>query len=97
MSTVNKYTNHLVVYTEDDATRELANSFLDNFAFNRRLVKMCRGWHDAADRAVHDDQLKNNGTRRVVILIDLDKAQNRIECIKQDIAPEFQDHIFVVG
>ncbi|MDR2019270.1 MAG: hypothetical protein LBQ14_00715 [Treponema sp.] len=98
MST-NKYRNHLVIYTEDNATSQLAESFLNNDGFNRykaNVLPPCRGWNDAVESAIRDTQL-GTGLRRVVVLIDLDKQNCRINEIRKKIPPQYADKIFVIG
>ena len=100
---MNKYGKTLMIYAEDDATKQLADSFFDflvDYEFNRKWVrvKMYRGWSSAVDAAIKDDSLKNHDKRKGVILIDLDKSNTRISDIKKKIAEEScEDKIFVVG
>ncbi|MDR1315480.1 MAG: hypothetical protein LBK13_01295, partial [Spirochaetales bacterium] len=58
---INKYRNHLVIYTEDGATFQLAESFLNNDGFNRykaSVLPPCRGWNEAVESAICDTQLE---------------------------------------
>jgi hypothetical protein len=94
----NKYKKHVMVYTEDEATKQLAESFLNDDAFDLRRVTLqkCRGWKDAVDCAKRDGQL-DKGERRAVVLIDLDKASTRVADIKGSIPSALQERIFVIG
>jgi hypothetical protein len=95
---INKYRNHLVVYTEDSATSQLTESFLNNDGFDRckASIQQCRGWNAAVESAMRDIRLEI-GFRRVVILIDLDKQNSRIDEVKEMIPPKYVDKIFVIG
>ena len=94
----NKYKKHVIVYAEDEATKQLAEAFTNHQDIDLRRVSLqkCRGWKDAVDRATQDGQL-DKGERRAVVLIDLDKAATRVADIRKAIPPALQDRIFIVG
>ena len=95
---VNKYKKHVMVYAEDEATKQLAESFLNDDGFDLRRVTLqkCQGWKDAVERAKRDGQL-DKGERRAVVLIDLDGASTRVTDIKNAVPADLQERIFIIG
>ena len=108
---MNKYRNNVIIYAEDGArkgaTVQLAEAWFavrKSSIFNRGKVsiKSCNGWMDARDKAIANAQLNTSkGTDRcIVILIDFDRADARLQEIKNAIAqavPDYADRFYIVG
>ncbi|MDR3298471.1 MAG: hypothetical protein LBU43_00340 [Candidatus Accumulibacter sp.] len=102
---LNREQPHLVIYPEDSATKDLA----DSFKYFSKILKIrpeqltvkppAKGWSNALDRARNDDQLGRFPKRNVLLLIDLDTRSERIERILDEIndSHAVADRFFVVG
>ena len=108
--TVNKYQPHIIVVSEDDANRQIANGFL-NFSFvNQRRIQVLSptamnnkgGWKKVVEWFVNTQinlmiTLKN---RIAILLIDCDVKEDylsHLNYIDKYIPDELKDRIFVLG
>lgn len=97
---VNKYLQHVFVLPEDDANRQVANGFLlDLSARQVQVLPEAGGWAQVRDRFVSDhiDEMRRNGHRFIVMLIDFDDHINRLKSMKTVIPGDLIDRVFVLG
>lgn len=96
----NKEKWHLMLLPEDDKTRQFGNGLLKAFPELENCVQMLRPARGCsrAIQQIPNLQLGNIDKRRVVLLIDLDRRENRVDWIKcKPELAEFSDRIFVIG
>lgn len=100
---VNKAKPHVFVLPEDDANRQLANGFLLEVDFARqrqmRVLPVADGWvavleHFLAD---HVREMESNAEQSMVLLIDFDQQQERLQDLKAKIPIPLADRVFIVG
>jgi hypothetical protein len=99
---VNKFKPHLLVLPEDDANRQIANGFvLDRFLMNRQIQVLpeAGGWTRVLDRFKSDYAVGMNRYpgRFVVLLIDFDGHETRLETTKTEIPKELSERVFILG
>jgi len=100
---VNKHLPHVFVLPEDDANRQLANGFLLEIdqARQRRMqvLEEAGGWVAVMERFLTDHVagLESNSERLVVLLIDFDGRQERLENAKGRIPSPLTDRVFILG
>ena len=99
---VNKYLPHLMVLPEDDANRQLANGFqLDPCLASRRMqiLDVAGGWQEVMHRfqTDHVPEMDRNANRFMVLLIDFDGREDRINTVKSVIPDRLKERVFVVG
>jgi hypothetical protein len=99
---VNKYLPHVLVLPEDDANRQLANGFhLDLFLATRRMqiLEEAGGWQEVLPRfkTDHLPEMDRYGSRFMVLLIDFDGREDRLNSVSAAIPDRLQDRVFVLG
>ena len=99
---VNKYLPHVYVLPEDDANRQLATGFqLDPMLDTRKMqiLDVAGGWRDVLDRftANHVPEMDRCASRFMVLLIDFDGNQDRLNAVRAAIPDRLQDRVFVLG
>jgi len=101
---VNKYQPHVFVLPEDDANRQLANGFLLDYALSnrRRLIQVLEevgGWTEVLERFKSDHvfEMDRNPNRFMVLLIDFDGREDRLDVAKAAIPDQLTDRVFVLG
>jgi len=99
---VNKYRPHVLVLPEDDANRQLANGFqLDPLLNTRRMqvLEVADGWRKVLDcfKQEHVPEMKRNQNQFMVLLIDFDKREDRLDIVRAEIPPDLKDRVFVLG
>ena len=99
---MNKNRPHLLVLPEDDANRQLANGFqLDHSLDTRRMqvLKEAGGWRVVVDlfRNEHVPEMDRNPNRFVVLLLDFDRKEDRLNSVKAEIPERLVDRVFVLG
>jgi hypothetical protein len=92
---------HLLILSEDDATRQLGNGLAlaaDFLCLNQIQVCQCNnGWQKTVN-SLKDKQLNQYTQRRILLIIDFDKCKNRLDLIRKDeLVKTFQDRIFIIG
>jgi hypothetical protein len=97
---VDKYSPHLFILPEDNANRQIANGFAVEFDERQVQVKNeIGGWRKVVDACV--DQyakiMRDNQNCSMVLLIDFDESENRLEYVKRAIPDELIDRVFVIG
>jgi len=99
---VNKYLPHVLVLPEDDANRQLANGFLlDQYrsTWKIQVLEEVGGWvqvleHFLSDHAVAMDRYPG---RFMVLLIDFDGRQERLQDARETIPERLTDRVFILG
>jgi len=99
---VNRRQPHILVLPEDDANRQLANGFLlDQYLSTWRVQVLVEagGWskvldHFLSDHIVEMDRYPN---RFMILLIDFDGREDRLQRAKADIPGRLTDRVFILG
>jgi hypothetical protein len=99
---VNKYQPHVLVLPEDDANRQLATGFLlDPLLLIRKIQVLppVAGWAKVLDCFLSDhvSGMEKCPQRCVVLLIDFDGEQERLNHIKSQIPARLDERVFVLG
>ena len=99
---VNKNRPHVLVLPEDDADRQLANGFSLDPCLNTRQMQVLEeagGWHEVLNRfkADHVRAMDRNTNRFMVLLIDFDGDENRLNAVKTEIPERLKERVFVLG
>ncbi len=100
---VNKFLPHVLILPEDDANRQLANGFHLALEppFIRRVQVLTEvgGWINVRDRFISDHvfEMKKYPNRYMVLLIDCDGRENRLQEVKDVVPPELTGRVFVLG
>jgi hypothetical protein len=93
---------HVLVLPEDDANRQLANGFqLCHSLDTRRMqvLKEAGGWRVVLDHFENElvPGMQRNQNRFVVLLIDFDGKEDRLEMAKARIPDHLKERVFVLG
>jgi hypothetical protein len=99
---VNKYLPHVFVLPEDDANRQLANGFqLNSSLDNRRMqiLEVAGGWGEVLSRFKEDHvpEMDKYGSRFMVLLVDFDDREHRLDMVKAAIPERLKERVFVLG
>lgn len=100
---VNKDRAHVIVLPEDDANRQLANGFhLHPLLIRPRQMQVLQpagGRSRVLDLFVAElaPEMKRNGHRLVVLLIDFDGTVSWVNVAKGRIPPDLADRVFLLG
>jgi hypothetical protein len=99
---VNRYRPHVLVLPEDDANRQLANGFLleESLLPSRiQVLDEVGGWTEVLDRFKSDQVSEMDGfpNRFVVLLIDFDGKEDRLDRARREIPERLNDRVFVLG
>jgi len=99
---VNKHLPHVYVLPEDDANRQLATGFrLDPLLdyWKMRILGEAGGWKKVVDIFVKDHvpEMDRWGTRLMVLLIDFDRQEDRLNTVKAAIPERLKERVFVLG
>jgi hypothetical protein len=101
---VNKYLPHVFVLPEDDANRQLANGFLldDSLSVRRRRIQVLEevgGWTEVLERFKSDHviEMDRNPHRFMVLLIDFDGREDRLDIAKAAIPDQLTERVFILG
>jgi len=99
---VNKYQPHVLVLPEDDANRELANGFLlDQSLLTRKIQVLPEvgGWTEVLDhfRSDHVVGMDLYPNRFMVLLIDFDRDEQRLQIAKAKIPEHLTERVFILG
>jgi hypothetical protein len=98
---VNKYKPHVLVLPEDDANRQLANGFLlhPSLSTQIQVLEEVGGWSKVLDCFEKDHVKKMDALpdRFMVLLIDFDGRQDRLDRAKAVIPSDLKDRVFVLG
>ncbi len=98
---INKYRPHVLVLPEDDANRQLANGFLlhPSISTQIQVLEVAGGWLKVLDcfKSDHVRDLAKYPGRTMVLLIDFDGQQDRLDQAKAVIPQNLKDRVFVLG
>jgi hypothetical protein len=100
---VNKDLPHVMVLPEDDANRQLANGFWQEVDWNRQrpmqVLAEAGGWNEvlALFRSEHVSYMDRWPSRFMVLLIDFDSKEDRLNNAKAAIPERLADRVFVLG
>jgi hypothetical protein len=99
---VNKHLPHVLVLPEDDANGQLANGFqLDPLLDTRRMqiLEEAGGWREVLSRfqADHVAEMDRYGSRFMVLLIDFDSREDRLNEVRAAIPDHLRERVFVLG
>lgn len=99
---VNKYLPHVYVLPEDDANRKLAIGFqLGDLSDLRKMqvLNEAGGWQEVVKcfNEDHVPEMDRNAKRFMVLLIDFDEQQNRLNTVKAEIPERLRERVFVLG
>jgi hypothetical protein len=110
---VNDDKPHIIVISEDDANRKIANGFVMQFDVQQRNIQVLPkthmnnkgGWEKVIDWFVKTqiEIMQNNKNRIVVLLIDFDEKYSNKEggkhrkVAESGIPPDLQDRVFILG
>ena len=98
----NKHQPHIWVLPEDDANRQLANGFLlDQSLATRRIdvLEEAGGWMQVVECFLSDQiaGMISYPHRFMVLLIDFDGQENRLEEVRARIPGDLRERVFVLG
>lgn len=100
---MNREKDHIVILPEDRANEEIINGFIQNLNIvNDRAVKVERpigGWVKTLDKFNddHAPKMRKYLNRLVVLVIDFDRDEHRLEHMTAKIPDDLKDRVFVVG
>jgi hypothetical protein len=99
--TVNRYQSHLLVLPEDDANREIVNGFLLDPSLKIRDVQVldeAGGWRQVLEsfKSDHIFWMERFPERKMVLLIDFDGNEDRLNRAKTEIPEHLADRVRVL-
>ena len=99
---VNRYRPHVLVLPEDDANRQLANGFLleESLLPSRiQVLDEVGGWAEVLDRfkSDHVNEMDKYPNRFMILLIDFDSRENRLDRAKREIPDRLSERVFILG
>jgi hypothetical protein len=99
---VNRYRPHVLVLPEDDANRQIANGFILHPNLNARAIQVLPpsgGWKKVLEEfaKVHVPEMQNVRDRRMVLLMDFDRDEERLVYIQNPIPEALKNRVFVLG
>jgi len=100
---VNKDRPHILVLPEDDANRQLANGFLMEvppISLRKiQVLPVAGGWIRVLDGFLSDHvkDMNHCSARFMVLLIDFDNHQERLEDAKARIPQDLLERVFILG
>jgi hypothetical protein len=100
---VNRALPHVFILPEDDANLRLANEFHLNVDWNRQrqlqVLDVPGGWIEVLEQfeSVHVAEMDRSHHRFMVLLIDFDRKENRLQAAKARIPTRLAQRVFVLG
>jgi hypothetical protein len=99
---VNREQPHVLVLPEDRANRQLANGFLLHESLLARKIQVlpeAGGWMNVLHlfNSDHLADMKNYSKRYMILLIDFDKKENRLDKAKEFVPDQLKDRVFILG
>jgi len=99
---VNREKEHFLVLPEDDANRQIVLGFIKDLNVDNNAIQVlpiADGWKKAVDQLTIDDglRLRQYPQRRIILIIDFDKKENRWSYVNEQIPEEFKERVFVLG
>ncbi|WP_017662681.1 hypothetical protein [Baaleninema simplex] len=109
----NKFSPHLLILPEDEATKDIANGFHNSLNVNTRslqILPFAKGTKDVFEKFEHDhiSKMRQFRQRRILLLIDFDdeffvndpdrsNIQRRLDYIDSRIPSDLKERTFVLG
>lgn len=98
----NNYPPHVSVLPEDDANRQLVAGFrLDPYLSSHRVnvLRVAGGWIKVLDyfQSRHIAEMRKNQNRFMVLLIDFDGREDRLDKAKAVVPGDLKDRVFILG
>ncbi len=99
---MNKERPHVFVLPEDDANRQLANGFQLDYSLDTRRMQVLReagGWQEVLKcfKVEHVPEMDRNSNRFMVLVIDFDRKENRLDNVKAEVPERLKERVFVLG
>ncbi|NEQ65556.1 MAG: hypothetical protein F6K21_08655 [Symploca sp. SIO2D2] len=99
---INRYKPHVFVLPEDDANRQIANSFVLHPNLRERVIQVlppARGWKKVVSKLVefYIPEMRHFSEERVVLLIDFDQDEGRLSYVDEQIPNDLKERVFVLG
>jgi 5S rRNA maturation endonuclease (ribonuclease M5) len=96
----NKHKPHLIVLPEDDANERIVNGFLvrlDSRAI--QVLGVAGGWRKVVEEFMNSQvsKLQQYPERRILLLLDFDEDEKRLENVRQYIPNDLVDRVFILG
>ena len=97
----NKNRPHVLVLPEDDRNRQLANGFHLDLSSCRQfqVLRPAGGWGEGLDcfESDHIGEMEKCSNRHMVLLIDFDDNEERLQYAKGKIPGHLTERVFVLG
>jgi hypothetical protein len=99
----NKEKPHVLVLPEDDANSQLATGFhleVDSTRYRQmQVLPAAGGWNEVLNRFTRDqvDGMDKWPVRFMVLLIDFDGKEGRLETAKAEIPDHLTERVFILG
>jgi hypothetical protein len=93
---VNKHKPHILVLPEDDANRQIAVGFIRNLdPRSIQVMPIADGWKKTIEQFTNDyaSRMRQFSARRIVLLIDFDRDQERLNYVKRQIPADLSDRV----
>lgn len=99
---LNRYKPHIFILPEDDANRQIVNSFILHPNLNERVIQIlppAGGWGKVLSQftEIHVAEMLQYPEERLILIIDFDLCKDRLNYVKQKIPDLLQERVFVVG
>ena len=99
---VNRHQPHVLVLPEDDANSRLANGFLLDPHLSARTIQVlgeAGGWNRVLERFLSDHLggMERYIDRFMVLLIDFDGKEERLQYVRAKVPGHLQERVFVLG
>ena len=99
---VNKYRPHILVLPEDQANFDIAHGFLLYQLHHPRAIDVlppAGGWSRVRDEfaETHITEMRKHSPRHMVLMVDFDGRDDRLNAVQEVIPADFADRVFVVG
>jgi hypothetical protein len=97
-----KYRRHVLVLPEDQANSDIANGFLLYQLHDPRAIDVlppAGGWSRVRDEfvATHIAEMRRRPLRYMVLMVDFDGHDDRLNAVQGVVPPDLADRVFVVG
>ncbi len=97
----NRHKPHVLVLPEDDANRQVANGFIKHpdVSATIQVLRVAGGWMKVLDcfEADHLSTMDAFPDRFMVLLIDFDGQEDRLDRAKTLVPDRLKDRVFVLG
>lgn len=98
---LNKFVPHVLVLPEDDANRQIAVGFqLDiSWVTRMKILPVAGGWTEVLHRFETDHifEMEKNANRLMILLIDFDGKDDRLDKAHASVPAHLIDRVFVIG